>query len=219
MSIERRYIASTLELRSGEGENDLGCIRGLAARYYRGNKAHQSQDLGGFFERLAPGAFTRVLKKNPDVRILFNHDKNLILGRTSSGTAQVWEESDGLHYSCNLGKQTYAQDLRESIKRGDISQCSFAFSMDPDDSSEDWTEEVDEDRNKRCIIRTISDVSDLLDCSPVCDPAYLDTECDARSYFPEGIPVSVRSHTKDTSAVNSFLRNQRRRFIDRIVGS
>jgi HK97 family phage prohead protease len=230
VKIERRFV--TTEVRLSDGSDDqalLGSVSGYAAMYYNGNDRNLSQPIGrtkaGILvrERLASGCFTRVLSKNPDVQILFNHDPNLILGRTSSGTARVGESPIGLHFSCNLGKQSYAQDLRESIRRGDVNQCSFGFVVDPDDGGEeDWTKETDSNGDLYAC-RTIKHVSRLLDCSPVTYPAYKSTMCGTtpRSLFPDGQPEYLKRTLEQyaiAEAQSSFARSQRSKFIDSIIG-
>jgi HK97 family phage prohead protease len=85
-----------------------------------------SQDLGGFRERIAPGCFTRALAdKATDVRMLFNHSQNHVLGRQSNGTLQLFDTPEGLNFCCKLDPNQQAhRDLHSSIKRGDIYDCS-----------------------------------------------------------------------------------------------
>lgn len=128
-----------------------------------------SENLGGFREQIAPGAFDGVL--GDDVRALFNHDPNLILAR-SPGTMKLAVDSTGLRYEFGVGQQSYALDLVESIGRGDITQSSFAFWVEEDS----W----DEDDDGR-IIRTIQKIRRLYDVSPVTYPGYSDTSVAARS--------------------------------------
>jgi uncharacterized protein len=220
--IERRFITANIRLGDDSDDDALfGHVSGYAAMYYNGDPKTMSEDLGGFRERLAPGCFTRVLRKNPDVQILYNHDPSLILGRTSSGTARVGESPIGVHFYCKLGSQSYAQDLRESIRRGDVSQCSFGFIVDPDDDGEDeWSKERDGNGDLYAC-RTIKHVSSLLDCSPVTYPAYKSTMCGARALFPNGQPEYVTRGLKNTAveeAVNSYQRSQRRNMTRFILG-
>jgi len=128
-----------------------------------------SDDLGGFREQIAPGAFNDVL--DDDVRALMNHDPNLILGRTKSGTLTLELTVDGLMYRYSDPDTTYSQDLRKSMKRGDVTQSSFAFSV----AEDDW-EEVDDQ-----LVRTITKFKRLYDVSPVTYPAYPDTTVATRS--------------------------------------
>ena len=86
-----------------------------------------SQDLGGFIEVIKPGAFTKSLANGADVRCLFNHSEDMILGRTTAGTLRLIEDNVGLRFECDLPDTSYANDLHTSIKRGDINQCSFGF--------------------------------------------------------------------------------------------
>lgn len=155
-----------------------GVITGVAAVF-----DSLSLDLGGWKEKIAPGAFSRVLKTpGLDVMCLFNHNANKVLGRTTAGTLKLWESDEGLEFECKLGNTSWSQDVREAIKRGDITQCSFGFVV----GEQEWTKESGEE------IRIVREVSQLLDVSPVTYPAYQETSCDARAYFPDGMPKEVR---------------------------
>jgi HK97 family phage prohead protease len=91
-----------------------------------------SADLGGFREKIAPGAFEKVLSSNPDTRALVNHNPDLILGRTTAGTLRLSEDAHGLRVEMDLPDGiTYADDLKISMERGDISQMSFSFRIAP----------------------------------------------------------------------------------------
>lgn len=179
MKVERRTLKVSLRVDS-QGED--GVLVGYAARYYNGVDANQSEDLGGFRERLQAGCFDKALAANTDVKCLFNHDPNLILGRTGNGSLQVSSDSNGLKFRCQLGKQSYAQDLRESIKSGLVQQCSFAFITPADGSGETWTKERDSNGDLYAC-RTITNVDELLDVSPVTYPAYPATDVVARAIF------------------------------------
>jgi len=123
-----------------------------------------SEDLGGFREIIAPGAFDDVLEN--DVRALINHDGNLILARTTSGTLALSTDEKGLRYEFEMPETSYGKDLAVSMKRGDITQSSFAFTV-ADDSWE-TTDGMD--------VRTITKVKRLFDVSPVTYPAYPDAD-------------------------------------------
>ena len=163
MDRERRYLKDT-ELRMDFSDSKPKLI-GYASVFNS-----LSENLGGFRERILPGAFKKSLKQN-DIRALINHDNNLVLGRNKSGTLQLKEDSKGLRFELTPPNTSYARDLAESVQRGDISGCSFAFTTDKDDY-------VKKDNE------TIRDVSQatLLDISIVTYPAYADTEVSLRSF-------------------------------------
>ena len=158
---------STLEVREENGEM---IIEGYAALY------NSETDLGVFRESISPGAFDDVL--NDDVRALINHDPSLILGRSSAGTLELSTDEFGLKYRVKLGEQQYAKDLYSSIKRGDISQSSFAFTI----KDQSWSE----DRSTRKVEK----VAKLLDVSPVTYPAYKSATVAARK---EEEPKEIRT--------------------------
>lgn len=159
-----------VELRdSGEGNGDF-TLTGHAAVFDR-----WSEDLatwaGSFRERIAKGAFRQVLKTNPDVRLLFNHD-GLTLARTKSGTLELSEDDTGLRVWARLAPTSQAMDLRMAMQRGDVDQMSFAFTVAEDDWHEDHdTEEIE---------RTITRIGELYDVSVVTFPAYPDTDAAIR---------------------------------------
>lgn len=135
-----------------------------------------SEDLGGFIEKIAPGAFSRSIKTGADVRALFNHDPNLVLGRTRSKTLELVEDCVGLLFKNALPQTSAARSVYASIKRGDVTECSFGFSVRKDSWNSAGTE------------RTLLDV-ELFDVGPVTFPAYSQTSVQARSisscYGPE----------------------------------
>ena len=155
---EKRFFTCKIETRVKK-DGDRKVVVGHASVF---NK--MSEDLGGFREIIKPGAFDNVLKD--DVRVFFNHDANLILGRTKSGTAKISTDREGLVYQFEVPDTTYGRDLLVSMERGDVNQSSFAFSVEKDS----WSEKNGRD------IRTIEKVARLYDVSPVSIPAYPDAD-------------------------------------------
>lgn len=150
----RTFDVQDLELRM---DGDKPTVVGYGAVFNS-----QSNDLGGFREFIAPGAFDGRLED--DVRFLVNHDANLILARTTNGTLRLSVDEKGLRYEADLPNTSTARDLMELLKNGTISQSSFAFTVEEDS----W--EVKDGMN----IRTIDKVSQLYDVSSVTYPAYND---------------------------------------------
>lgn len=160
---------SAAELRVKRADNEDPKIEGYAAVF---NKL--SDDLGFFREKIKPGAFTNALKAS-DVRALFNHDANIVIGRQSAGTLELKEDKKGLFMSATPPDTQAARDLMVSIERGDITQQSFAFSV-----KEDSWKEGDPEKGEP-EIRTIIEVREIFDVSPVVYPAYPDTDVALRS--------------------------------------
>ena len=123
-------------------------------------------DLGYFTERVAPGAFEGRL--DDDVRLLINHE-GMPLARTTNGTLELTTDGRGLFYRAQLADTQEGRDLYKLIQRGDITQSSFAFTIDDDE----WTA----DRK----LRTIKRVGRLYDVSPVTYPASPTTTVQARA--------------------------------------
>ena len=149
-----------------------------------------SEDLGGFRERIKPSAFKNAVV-NSDVRALFNHDANYVLGRSTSGTLELKEDSKGLHVSNTPPDTQWARDLMTSVNRGDISQMSFGFTVGEDE----WHEDKD-----GVVSRTINKIDRLFDISVVTYPAYPDTSVALRSLEKmkgEEKPIFTHVESKD----------------------
>lgn len=165
MNIEKRTITNkNIEVR--EAEEGGYVIEGIAAMVDKDN------DMGWYVERIERGAFDGRL--NDDVRFLINHDPNLILARTKSGTGELFTDNDGnLCYRYTTPNRTYAKDLADAIRSGDIDQSSYAFTID----DQEWEERADGKE-----VRTIKKYARLYDVSPVTYPADPDTSVAKRSY-------------------------------------
>lgn len=145
-----------------------------------------SEDLGGFRELIEPGFFRAALRKQPDVRLLFNHDPNYVLARTVSGTLELREDARGLHVFATVDKTIgWVQDLRTSMQRGDIDQMSFAFTLN-DEEADDWA--VTEDGTVVRTLRT-DGAKEIYDTSVVTYPAYRATHVDMRSALQSAIDL------------------------------
>lgn len=137
----------------------------------------RSENLGTqerpIFEIIEKGAFDKVL--NDDCRALFNHSANHILARSKNGkgTLRLSLDAKGLRYEFEAPDTQVGNDLLVSIKRGDVDQSSFGFSVAKD--GEKWTQEGG------ASIRRISRIERLYDVSPCVSPGYASTTVSARS--------------------------------------
>lgn len=174
---QRTVDVADLEVRiSGEGEAPR--IEGYAAVFNKPSEVI-SDFLGHYREIIAPGAFKRTLDGGADVRGLLNHDPNFVLGRSRSGTLRLWEDTKGLGYEIKPPDTQWARDLLTTMRRGDITQSSFAFQTVQDR----WTVGKADDGGEYDQ-RTQLEVK-LFDVSPVTYPAYPQTESIVRSLLAE----------------------------------
>ena len=155
------------ELRASE---DGKTVTGYAAVFNS-----MSEEMWGFRERIDPKAFDNA--DMSDVRALFNHDPNMLLARSSSGTLALSVDEKGLRYSFELPDTTAGRDLREMLKRGDVSQSSFGFTI----AEDDWEERKNDAGEVVETTRIITKVHRLFDVSPVTYPAYPDATVAIRS--------------------------------------
>jgi uncharacterized protein len=169
--IERRSIP-VVELRADEpGEGEAPKITGYASVF---NKLSEPI-MGLFRERVEPGAFAPVLSRNPDVRALFNHSPDYVLGRSKAGTLRMEEDQKGLKVEIDPPDTQFARDLMVSIRRGDISGMSIGFTV----KSDQW-DGLDSE-GKKLPTRTVLEFGDLYDVSVVTNPAFPATTVSARS--------------------------------------
>ena len=173
----RNFEASELRIENAESREVVG---------YGSVFNSLSENLGGFRELISKNAFDEVLEN--DVRALFNHDSNYILGRTTANTLKLSVDERGLRYSVNIPETTYGNDLMVSLDRGDITQNSFGFIVEEDD----WSQ--DEEGN---TIRTIKKVSRLLDVSLVTYPAYPEATIAQRGFLNYTTELEKKENTKE----------------------
>ena len=168
--IERRHFlcdALAIETRAGKDGKERRLIVGHAAVFNQ-----LSDDLGGFREQVATGAFKEAITTD-DVRALWNHNPDYVLGRNRSSTLTLAEDARGLAIEIDPPDTQWARDLLVSIDRGDVNQMSFAFSVRA--NGQNWGKEDD-----GTYVRTLTRVR-LYDVSPVTYPAYPQTDVAARS--------------------------------------
>lgn len=150
-----------------------------------------SEDLGGWREQIAPGAFKRSLQDGADVRALSEHDPQKgILGRTKANTLRLAEDNFGLRFEIDLPNTSLGNDVATSIARGDLDGMSFGFHA----RDTDWAD------GAQGIVRTLKDV-ELLEVTITALPAYTQTSVALRSLFPDGkveIPPELKkAETRD----------------------
>lgn len=184
MTIEMRHTACVVELRKG----DDGHVRmgGYALKFNR-----LSQNLGGFVERVAPGAVTKTLRDGGDVLARYQHLDEYLLGRTLSGTLRLSADESGLDYEVDLPDTQYARDLAALAARGDVQHSSFAFRTIADE----WGF-----TDKGFPLRTLLEIQ-LVDVAPVVNPAYLDTT--------SGLRTLAEARHLDEAAVVAAAREER----------
>ncbi len=160
-----------------------------------------SEDIGFFREKIAPGAFAKTIQE-ADVRALWNHDPNYVLGRTKSGTLKLAEDDKGLAVEITPPDTQWARDLMETMRRGDVDQMSFGFQV----IKEEWEGDAN---NPVRVLREVK----LFDVSPVTFPAYSATDVQVRSllnilkdYLPKDAWGSADSKNgEDTDKRNASL--------------
>lgn len=174
--MNKREIATlgNTELRVATGPDGNKTVSGLIP--YNS----QSVDLGGFTEIIAPGAFSGALQAGSDVLALRDHDAKILLGRTKANTLRLSDSPEGLRYTISLPNTTQANDLAESINRGDLDSTSFGFAVIEDS----WAVAADS------VLRTLVSV-ELLEVSPCSFSAYPDSAVSIRT-----APKDIRSKLK-----------------------
>ncbi|MEN6336793.1 MAG: HK97 family phage prohead protease [Phycisphaerales bacterium] len=161
--IEQRHLTFPVEIRV-EGEGKAKKLVGYAAVF------KSVTDIGWFREQIEPGCFSDTIEDD-DIRGLFNHDSNLILGRNKAKTLRLKEDSKGLWFEIDVPDTQVGRDTLTSVERGDVSGCSFAFTT----LADAW-DYSDEDSPLRTLKK-----ARLYDVGPVTYPAYPDTSVAARS--------------------------------------
>jgi len=169
MKEDKQIEKRTAELRASDKPMVL---EGYAAVF------NSETNIGDFREQVAPGAFKDSLEQ--DVRFLLNHD-GVPFARSSNGSLQLTEDDHGLHYRAELLDTQSGRDLYAMVKRGDLNESSFAFTI----ADEEWADDL----------RTIRSVGQLFDVSVTTFGAYPQTSAEARKKkeTPEAVAVTDKS--------------------------
>jgi len=162
-TVERRNYPIH-ELRVSQDDAEEPKITGYAALFNT-----LSEEMWGFRERIKSGAFAKTIK-DADIRSLWNHDSNYVLGRNTAGTLTLREDKKGLAFEIQPPDTQWANDLLVTMRRGDVDQMSFGFQTLRDE----WMTEED------VTVRTLVEVK-LFDISPVTFPAYPGTSAQVRN--------------------------------------
>lgn len=144
-----------------------GRLSGYAAIY-----GAWSADLGGFVERVAPGAFDRALAEAQHITALWDHEGRHVLGRVGAGTLRLGSDAVGLSFEVDLPDTTAGRDLAVLVERGDVAGASFAFRVL--DGGERWDFAGGQAR------RTLTNVA-LAEITVTAHPAYAETTVALRS--------------------------------------
>lgn len=193
---ELRMLPMT-ELRIADSEGGGATIEGHAAVF-----DSWSETLGGIFpfkEIVRKGAFNESIGKD-DIRALFNHDPNYVLGRNRAGTLELVEDDIGLRVKITPPDTSWAKDILTSIRRGDITQMSIGFIVLDDK----WSTKDGMD------VREIRKVQ-LFDVSPVTFPAYTATDVGVRAMQEyDGYKAEQRSKAEETEKAAEKAKQQAR---------
>jgi HK97 family phage prohead protease len=198
--LERRTLSTDMEQRTAtvdlrDTRVEGRTLSGFAALY--GVESNPIEQRGRrFTETIEAGAFDDVLDSDPDVVLTVNHDKSRVLGRTSSGTLRLEARSEGLWFECDLGDGPTAQDVRDMVRREDITGMSFEFGVA--DGGDRW------DGPER---RTLTKIAHLTDLSLATNGAYNAPRVELRTQTPAARGGGLRiEHRGALSAVESESR-------------
>jgi hypothetical protein len=169
------YDGDPMQLRIEKRDGKPNQLVGYAIRFNS-----LSKDLGGFRERIMPGAVDKAIAKSTDVlaiasgddiRALYHHDAAQILGRTSAGTLRIGKDDRGLWFNVDMPDTQYARDLQTLVERGDVRGMSFGFRVPK--GGEKLTRDGGE------AIREVHSM-DLKEITVTSIPAYTDTSLHIR---------------------------------------
>lgn len=181
MEMEHRYL-NMHDIKCREADSENPHIEGYFAVF--GDVYEVWPDVT---ESIAPGAFTDSVSQ--DVRALYNHNSDVVLGRASAGTLHLKQDDRGLWGDIEINREdTEAMNVYRRIKRGDITGCSFGFGIE----RESWEEKAD-----GTFHYTIEKVNPLYEVSPCAFPAYEATKISARGRDIEQIKARTAQAWRD----------------------
>lgn len=199
--LERRVLPHPprAERRSGDDKGEV--IEGYAAVYYNGTPETEYELAPDLVERIMPGAAAAAVEMGDDARCSFNHDPQKLLGRRSAGTLELWNDEKGLGYRVKPPETSYARDLLDLLRRGDVRESSLLFCVSGPASycrrgRVSWSFEQ---RDGRVIeVREIHDLT-VLEVGPVAVAAY------------SGTSAATAARARATGDIGALLAERDRR--------
>ena len=177
----RKIIVTNLETRTLE-DTEEKVISGYI------NKFNTRSQYMGFYEEVAKGAFDKTLADGHNIYAMYNHNSDMILGSTRSGSLKLNTDNIGLHFELRINPNiSYASDIAELVKSGDLEGCSFGFWVTDDE----WT--YTEDKIDLRIIKEL----ELIEVTITPFPAYLDSEASCRSFELHNKEVDQAKELRD----------------------
>lgn len=166
----KRYTTSTVEHRAEGVDGGKDYITGRAIVY---GSPYPMWD--GCYEYIEKGALSDT--DMSDVVATFNHEDELLLGRSvnGEGTLKLMADDEGLIFEVEANETTASRDCLTNVKLKNIRGCSFEFSV----GEEDWAYEVPQADGTTATVRTIKKIAKLYAVNPVVYPAYRDTEIES----------------------------------------
>ncbi|MPZ69729.1 MAG: HK97 family phage prohead protease [Actinobacteria bacterium] len=202
--MEHRFVESNFETRALA--NDKAIIAGYASVFDRDSQPLFEGYRGRFIEQFRQGAFAKTIRETDDIRGLWNHETNFVIGRTRAGTLRLSEDTIGLHYEldADLGNSD-VRNLYRQIERGDVTESSIGFIVP--EGKDDW------DFDAEPIRRTVREAR-LYDVSPVVFAAYLDTTSESRAALKSLATATRRPLDElltavEAGSISTYLRRER----------
>lgn len=190
--IERRGLpltAAHLEIRATDGEDPAERFIGHAA-VFNERTAIGNPLTWGFYEEVAPGAFTKSLAES-DQRFLVDHDSYYVVSRTSADTLDLAQDKRGLAVDSALDEDlSYVNDLKANLRNGNITGMSFGFRVIKDAWSMIEVGTMDDGTPIEAELRTLLEL-ELIEVSAVTFPAYESTDAGLRTIAPSDEVAAV----------------------------
>ena len=222
-NVERRTYAAELRVDAGGYGKKTPTIKGYAAKFNTLSSPmpiiEDGQQIGTFREQLLPGCFRSAIVTS-DIRMLINHDPNLILGRNTSGTLRMVEDEIGLSFDNDPPETSYSKDIQMSMHRGDVDQCSFGFKVAAGGDEYRKDPEV-----PNGYIRSINSVEKMFDITIATFPQYNDTNCAVAVRSIVGkmkaeekqVADAIKNKEEESRSQASYIKNKQLELAERTI--
>lgn len=188
----RTHITPSTEFRSQTNDDGTHTISGYCAMFSVLSREMPSAGSYTIREQLAPGCFDSALASSDlDVTLNWNHSDQFILARTTNGSLKLSTDAIGLRFEANIAPTSYASDLGVLMSSGILNQCSFAFTVDPDD--------IETTTVNGQTVETIRSITTLYDCAICTRGAY---------------PQPFAAYRSNEQALNEIIANAMKAFAE-----